>query len=61
MPRGGVRQGAGRPTIAGEKAKPATFKIPPSLLEAIRQRAEAEGLNRTELLIKAIRAYLASK
>lgn len=51
--RGGAREGAGRPTLAGEKAKMYSMKLPPGLVERIDAAAEAEGLNRTQWLIKA--------
>ena len=59
--RGGARDGAGRPTKApDEKAKMVSFKLPPDLIERIDQAAEAEGLNRTQWLIKAAESKLPS-
>lgn len=52
--RGGAREGAGRPALSPEeKAKPYSFKLPPGLVARIDAAAEAEGLNRTQWLIKA--------
>lgn len=52
----------GRPAIPPElKAKMVSMKIPPDLLAAIRQRAKEEGLNMTQIVIKAVRYYLSLK
>lgn len=60
-PRGGYRKSnpGGRPALPPEqKARPINLKIPPALLAQIDAAAEAAGLNRTQWLILAARAYL---
>lgn len=59
MTRGGAREGAGRPvTDPSGKARMVSLKLPPSLIEEIKARAGAEQLTQTQLIVKAVRAYL---
>lgn len=58
MTRGGKREGAGRPSIVpGEIAKPYGVKLPPSVIEEIKTKAEAAGLSQAQLITAAVRAY----
>lgn len=56
------RSGPGRPALPPEeKAKSTHVKIPPADLEQIELAAKAEGLNKSQLILKAVRAYLGIK
>jgi uncharacterized protein (DUF1778 family) len=58
-PHGGSREGSGRkPMPPDEKARPMMLKLPPGFLAAIDACATAEGLNRTQFVIRVLRAYL---
>jgi hypothetical protein len=49
---------AGRPVRAVEPTAAATFKLPPSLVGAVRARAAAEGTTISEVVSRALRAFL---
>lgn len=56
---GGTRPGAGRPILDNvTKVKPVIVQLPPLLILAIDHEAEARGINRSELIRRAILAYL---
>jgi predicted DNA-binding transcriptional regulator YafY len=46
----------GRPVPVVETA--VTFKLPPSLVDAVRARAAAEGTTISDMVIRALRAFL---
>jgi len=48
----------GRPVPVVEPAAAVTFKLPPSLVDAIRARAAAEGTTISEMVNRALRAFL---
>jgi predicted DNA-binding transcriptional regulator YafY len=48
----------GRPVPVVEPATAVTFKLPPSLVDAIRARATAEGTTISEMVSRALRAFL---
>ena len=51
-------QAIGRPVVAAEPTAPVTFKLPPSLVDAVRARAAAEGVTISDLVSRALRAFL---
>lgn len=57
MPRGGSRDGAGRPTLGEAKAKMASYRLPPEVVQAIRDKAEAAGVSQARLIALAVDAY----
>lgn len=58
-PRGGPRDGSGRPVSdPSGKAQPKIFKLPPALIEALEARAAEEGVSAAQIVIRALRAYL---
>lgn len=61
-PRGGAREGGGRPPKdpAG-LSKMASFRLPPSTIDAIRAGAEQLGVSQADLIGAAVREYLESK
>jgi metal-responsive CopG/Arc/MetJ family transcriptional regulator len=54
------KQKRGRP-VSSDPAVPVHLRLPPKLLAETDARAELEALNRTQVIIKAIRAYLATQ
>ena len=48
----------GRPVVAAEPTAAVTFKLPPSLVDAIRARAAAEGMTISDMVSRALRAFL---
>ena len=48
----------GRPVPVVETATAVTFKLPPSLVDAVRARAAAEGTTISEMVSRALRAFL---
>jgi hypothetical protein len=46
------------PVLPPEAAKAVTFKLPPSLVQAVRRRAAADGLTLSETVARALSAYL---
>ena len=48
----------GRPVPIVEPATAVTFKLPPSLVDAVRARAAAEGTTISEMVSRALRAFL---
>jgi predicted DNA-binding transcriptional regulator YafY len=51
-------QTIGRPVVAAEPTAAVTFKLPPSLVDAVRARAAAEGVTISDLVSRALRAFL---
>ena len=51
-------QTIGRPVVAAEPTAAVTFKLPPSLVDAIRARAAAEGVTISDMVSRALRAFL---
>jgi len=47
------------PVTVAEPAAAVTFKLPPSLVDAIRARAAAEGTTISDMVSRALRAFLA--
>ena len=47
-----------RPVPVVETATAATFKLPPSLVDAVRTRAAAEGTTISDMVSRALRAFL---
>ena len=47
-----------RPVPIVEAATAVTFKLPPSLVDAIRARAAAEGTTISDMVSRALRAFL---
>src|SRR5215469_5321348 len=48
----------GRPVPVVEAATAVTFKLPPSLVDAVRARAAAEGTTISDMVSRALRAFL---
>src|SRR5215813_10689120 len=48
----------GRPVPVVETATAVTFKLPPSLVDAVRARAAAEGTTISDMVSRALRAFL---
>ena len=48
----------GRPVPVAETATAVTFKLPPSLVDAVRARATAEGATISDMVSRALRAFL---
>ena len=48
----------GRPVPVAEAATAVTFKLPPSLVDAVRARAAAEGTTISDMVSRALRALL---
>jgi len=48
----------GRPVVVAEPTAAVTFKLPPSLVDAIRARAAAEGMTISDMVSRALRAFL---
>jgi predicted DNA-binding transcriptional regulator YafY len=48
----------GRPVVVSEPTAAVTFKLPPSLVDAIRTRAAAEGMTISDMVSRALRAFL---
>src|ERR1700731_3413941 len=48
----------GRPVPVVESATAVTFKLPPSLVDAVRARAAAEGTTISDMVSRALRAFL---
>src|ERR1700749_4746228 len=48
----------GRPVSVVEPATAGTFKLAPSLVDAVRARAAAEGTTISEMVSRALRAFL---
>jgi len=48
----------GRPVVVAEPAAAVTFKLPPRLVDAIRARAAAEGTTISDMVSRALRAFL---
>ena len=52
-------QTIGRPVVAAEPtAAVTTFKLPPSLVDAVRAREAAEGMTISDMVSRALRAFL---
>jgi predicted DNA-binding transcriptional regulator YafY len=51
-------QTIGRPVPVGEPTTAVTFKLPPSLVDAIRARAAAEGTTISDMVSRALRAFI---
>lgn len=51
-------QTIGRPVPVAEPAAAVTFKLPPSLVDAVRARAAAEGTTISDMVSQALRAFL---
>lgn len=51
-------QAIGRPVPVSEPAVAVTFKLAPSVVNAIRKRAAAEGTTISEMVSRALRAFL---
>jgi len=51
-------QAIGRPVPVTEPTTAVTFKLPPSLVDAIRARAAAEGTTISAMVGRALRAFL---
>jgi predicted DNA-binding transcriptional regulator YafY len=51
-------QTTGRPVVAAEPTAAVTFKLPPSLVDAVRARAAAEGVTISDMVSRALRAFL---
>jgi len=51
-------QTIGRPVVAAEPTAAVTFKLPPSLVDAVRARAAAEGMTISNMVSRALRAFL---
>jgi predicted DNA-binding transcriptional regulator YafY len=47
----------GRPVVVAEPTA-VTFKLPPSLVDAVRARAAAEGMTISDMVSQALRAFL---
>ena len=48
----------GRPVPVVETATAVTFKLPPSLVDAVQARAAAEGTTISDMVSRALRAFL---
>ena len=48
----------GRPGAVAEPTTAVTFKLPPSLVDSIRARAAAEGTTISDMVSRALRAFL---
>ena len=48
----------GRPVPVVEAATAVTFKLPPGLVDAVRARAAAEGTTISDMVSRALRAFL---
>ncbi len=60
-PRGGKREGAGRPPKGAERGKPVTFWLPPDLAAWLDERAQARGPRaRSQVLVEALEALRAA-
>ena len=51
-------QTIGRPVVAVEPTAAVTFKLPTSLVDAVRARAAAEGMTISDMVSRALRAFL---
>ena len=51
-------QAIGCPVVAAEPTAAVTFKLPPSLVDAVRARAAAEGVTISDMVSRALRAFL---
>ncbi|HYA80269.1 MAG TPA: hypothetical protein VED87_04985 [Methylocystis sp.] len=51
-------QTIGRPVVAAEPTAAVTFKLPPSLVDAVRTRAAAEEMTISDMVSRALRAFL---
>ena len=51
-------QTIGRPVVAAEPTAAVTFKLPPSLVDTVRARAAAEGVTISDMVSRALRAFL---
>jgi hypothetical protein len=54
---GGARPGSGRPRFSDEKRTAAGFSLPPDALRALSERAELEGVTRSEALTRCLREW----
>ena len=54
MPRGGKREGSGRPIKYGEKTVTKSFRIPVSLDQRIQDKADKDDMSWSELVIKSL-------
>ena len=48
----------GRPVAVAEPTAAVTFKLPPSLVDAVRAQAAAEGMTISDMVSRALRAFL---
>ena len=51
-------QSIGRPVLVAEPATAVTFKLPSSLVDAVRARSAAEGTTISDMVSRALRAFL---
>ena len=58
MPRGGKREGAGRPATGGTPRQPVTLRLPLHLITGAHRRAELEGVSVTRWIGVAIERRL---
>lgn len=58
MPRGGKREGAGRPSTAATPRRAVTLRLPIHLIAAAHRRAELEGVTVTRWIEAAIERRL---
>lgn len=55
MPRGGKRNGSGRPIKYGDKTVSKSFRLPESLDKRIQKKADKEKVSWSELVIKSLK------
>ena len=55
MPRGGKRDGSGRPIKYGDKTVTKSFRIPESLDQRIQKKADKNDISWSELVIKSLK------
>lgn len=58
MPKGGKRDGAGRPTQYGEQTRSVTFASPVSLYRAVVKYADENNLSNSQALVALLRKAL---
>jgi hypothetical protein len=54
MPRGGTREGAGRPLETGERAINGTLRLYPSTWARLEELCAATGMNKREVVSSAL-------
>lgn len=55
--RGGARPGSGRPPLGASPRVHGTFMLDPELARAIAERADSEGVSRSEALSRCLREW----